>query len=43
LQNDEFKAALKRQASRDELLETLARAEAALPATRNHQSNGRAE
>lgn len=43
LQNDEFKAALKRQASRDELMETLARAEAALPATRNNHSNGRTE
>jgi len=31
LQNQEFKAALKRQASREELMETLSRAEAALP------------
>ena len=31
LQNPEFKAALKRQASREELMEALARAEAALP------------
>lgn len=31
LQNQEFKTALKRQASREELMETLARAEASLP------------
>jgi len=31
LQNPDFKTALKRQASREELMETLARAEAALP------------
>ncbi len=41
LQNQEFKAALKRQASREELMETLARAEALLPtapATPNGQA-----
>jgi len=35
LQNAEFKAAVKRQASRDELMEALARAEGALPPTNN--------
>ena len=32
LQNQDFKTALKRQASREDLMETLSRAEAALPA-----------
>jgi nitrogen PTS system EIIA component len=43
LQNKDFKAALKRQASRDELMDSLARAEATLPATRNNHSNGPTE
>ena len=34
LRNEDFKAALKRQASREELMETLLRAEAALPAAK---------
>jgi PTS system nitrogen regulatory IIA component len=40
LRNPDFGAVLKRQASRDELLETLARAEAAIPAASPTQSNG---
>jgi len=43
LQNKDFKAALKRQAPRDELMEALSRAEATLPETRNNHSNGRTE
>ena len=35
LQNQDFKAALKQQASREELMETLSHAEAALPAVNN--------
>lgn len=39
LQNREFKAALKRQASRDELMHALSRAEANLPANGNNHNN----
>jgi PTS system nitrogen regulatory IIA component len=42
LQNQDFKAALKRQASREELMETLARAEASLPTAPANQ-NGQAK
>ena len=40
LQDSDFKDALKRQASRDELITELARAEEAIPATNNHHPNG---
>jgi PTS system nitrogen regulatory IIA component len=40
LQNHDFKAALKRQAPRDELMEELSRAEAAVPAANRNGSNG---
>ena len=40
LQNREFKAAVKRQASRDDLMETLSRAEATIATVNNHHSNG---
>jgi PTS system nitrogen regulatory IIA component len=39
LQNQDFKASLKRQASRDDLMETLSRAEATLPAAGNNHSD----
>ncbi|MEX0775068.1 MAG: PTS sugar transporter subunit IIA [Phycisphaeraceae bacterium] len=42
LQNQDFKAALKRQASREDLMDTLARAEATLPAAGNNHGNGNA-
>jgi hypothetical protein len=40
LQNQDFKAALKRQAPREELMDALSRAEAAIPACNTAQSNG---
>ena len=41
LQNQDFKMALKRQASREDLMKTLSLAEAALPAlnTANNEAN----
>jgi PTS system nitrogen regulatory IIA component len=41
LQNENFKGTLKRQASREELMESLSCAEAAIPAANTHHSNGR--
>jgi nitrogen PTS system EIIA component len=43
LRNQRFKAALERQASRDELMDALSCAEASLPATSNDPSTGRTE
>jgi PTS system nitrogen regulatory IIA component len=40
LQNQDFKLAIKRQASRDELTEALAKAEAALPKLNNYTHDG---
>lgn len=40
LRDADFKATLKRQASREELMSELARAEAAIPATNNHHTGG---
>jgi PTS system nitrogen regulatory IIA component len=40
LQNRDFKAALQRQASRDELAEAMTRAEAALPAANGADGKG---
>jgi PTS system nitrogen regulatory IIA component len=42
LQNDAFKAVLKRQASREELIDALTLAEAAIPPTKNNNGNGHA-
>ena len=39
LQNQEFKTALKQQASRDELMRLLSNAEAAIPTANNHHDN----
>jgi len=41
LQNENFKVALKQQASREELMESLSRAEAAIPPANTNHSNGR--
>jgi nitrogen PTS system EIIA component len=43
LQDPAFKAALKRQDSRDELMDALSRAEAAIPGTNNHHPNGQGQ
>jgi hypothetical protein len=40
LQNQDFRAALKRQAPPEELMAALARAEAGIPAASKNQSNG---
>jgi len=43
LQNQDFKAAMKRQAPREELMDALSRAEAAIPICNNAQGNGNAQ
>jgi PTS system nitrogen regulatory IIA component len=43
LQNQDFKQAIKRQASRDELTDALVKAEAALPKLNNHTHDGPSE